>query len=747
MIENTNQSKELFEYFSQEEIEQYCSDLSGPQTTGSVIANLEKRRENMLQGGVNCIPLPFVRFRSEIPGIEQGQYVVVTANQKTGKCFGKGTKIRMGDNTIKNIEDIQVGDWVMSPDGEPAKQVLSLGSGREQMYRVRSEMHDDLIVNESHVMYLYKRPGFRRKGRYFTMTIAELLQAQKTCKNFHDNYRMVASDECDFGIDVNLPVEPYFYGIWLGDGSTSGYDITTPDKEIADYLRDYANRLGMNLSEYAYGGRCSRFAITRKNRKTTECFKNLLADVTGNQKKRINRAYLNATIEDRYQLLAGIIDTDGYLNRNKTGYQVAMQYESCIKDIQELARSLGMSTTIRVKHNKKYDKNYYELRINGLNCIKIPTRVKHCIPTTKNPRHFSFDIELIGEGDYYGITLGDNHLFLLEDYTVVHNTQLANYVYLFETLDYAFRHRKECSVHIIYFALEESVQKIIERYMSHLLWKLDNKRYTPTDLRSTSTALPGEITELLKSDKYQERFRFFEECVQFETEDTNPTGILRVCEKYAKSVGEYKSHTMMSRGNSFKEVEVFDSYTPNDPNHYKIVIIDHIGLVDKEQGFKTKDAVDKMSEYFVKYLRNRYGFTCVAIQQQASESEGLEAMKQKKMLPTAATLGDSKYTARDADLVLGLFDPSKFGLPNWLGYPIADGLKNYGRFLYVIANRNGEMGGVCPLFFDGAVCDFKELPKPDNMDALKKVYDNVNYLKSLKNINSSRLALIALFNG
>ena len=76
-------------------------------------------------------------------------------------------------------------------------------------------------------------------------------------------------------------------------------------------------------------------------------------------------------------------------------------------------------------------------------------------------------------------------------------------------------------------------------------------------------------------------------------------------------------------------------------------LIDNNNVVDKEQGFRTKDAVDKMSEYFVKYLRNRYNFTCVAIQQQASESEGLEAVKMKRMLPTASTLGDSKYTARD----------------------------------------------------------------------------------------------------
>lgn len=378
--------------------------------------------------------------------------------------------------------------------------------------------------------------------------------------------------------------------------------------------------------------------------------------------------------------------------------------------------------------------NLEERRMNalngGTNCIPLPFV------------RFRSEIPGIEQGQYVVVSAVQKTC----------KTQLANYLYLFHTLDYAFKHPKQCSVHIIYFALEESVQKIIERYMSHLLWKLDGKRVTPTDLRSTSDALSGEVLDLLKSDRYQERLHFFEENVQFETEDTNPTGILRVCERYARSVGVYKSHKMTSKGLSGKEVEVFDSYTPNDPNHYKIVIIDHIGLVDKEQGFKTKDAVDKMSEYFVKYLRNRYGFTCVAIQQQASESEGLEAMKQKRMVPSVATLGDSKYTGRDADLVLGLFDPSKYGLAMWpppSGYRIADnmegpGLGNHSRFMYVLANRNGEMGGICPLFFDGAVCDFEELPKPDNHELIKRFYEKANNLKAYK--RSRKLALFTLLN-
>lgn len=159
-------------------------------------------------------------------------------------------------------------------------------------------------------------------------------------------------------------------------------------------------------------------------------------------------------------------------------------------------------------------------------------------------------------------------------------TNLANYIYVFRALDYAFENPDRCSVHIIYFALEESVQKVIERYMSYLLYQLDGIRLSPSDLRSTSVdyPIPEEALEKLQSEPYQERLRFFEQCVQFETENTNPTGILRVCEAYAKSVGTYKSHKQKSKGIMGQEVEIFDSYEQDDPNHYKICIIDHIGL-------------------------------------------------------------------------------------------------------------------------------------------------------------------------
>ena len=80
MIEGANPLGITFE-----EYEEYATELKSLKTTDKVIDGLIERRNNILNGGVNCIPLPFPRFRQEIPGIEQGQYVVITANQKTGK--------------------------------------------------------------------------------------------------------------------------------------------------------------------------------------------------------------------------------------------------------------------------------------------------------------------------------------------------------------------------------------------------------------------------------------------------------------------------------------------------------------------------------------------------------------------------------------------------------------------------------------------------------------------------------------
>ena len=51
----------------------------------NVISTIKYKRERLLDGKLNCIPFELEGFEEELPGIEQAQYVIITANQKVGK--------------------------------------------------------------------------------------------------------------------------------------------------------------------------------------------------------------------------------------------------------------------------------------------------------------------------------------------------------------------------------------------------------------------------------------------------------------------------------------------------------------------------------------------------------------------------------------------------------------------------------------------------------------------------------------
>ena len=83
----------------------------------------------------------------------------------------------------------------------------------------------------------------------------------------------------------------------------------------------------------------------------------------------------------------------------------------------------------------------------------------------------------------------------------------------------------------------------------------------------------------------------------------------------------------------------------------RLIVIDTINLIDTERGMSLKQSIDKMSEYLAKYLRNRYNYSPVVIQQQAMEGENNDAIKLGRYRPTIATAGDSKYTSRDKGFI------------------------------------------------------------------------------------------------
>ena len=363
----------------------------------------------------------------------------------------------------------------------------------------------------------------------------------------------------------------------------------------------------------------------------------------------------------------------------------------------------------------------------NVNCIESPFK------------RFSEDFVGIEQQTYYITT----------SFTKGSKTQFTSYTFIFESLLKSY-FTKKFDFKVLYFPLEETPERITQRFMSYLLCKLSHNklRVSPKELRSTKEALSQEVIDLLESEEYLNILKFYETNVIFYTEGFNPTGIYKRCKQYAEEHGK-TLRTPIEIEDEFGNkttINKFDKYIPDNPNEYRLIVIDTINLIDLEKGLNKKQSIDKMSEYIIKFLRDRYKFSIVVIQQQNTSTENNDSVKLGRYTPSKSGLADSTYTANDANIMLGIFSPMKFGLTEYMGYDIKR-FKDNIRFVTVETNRDGEMGGSIALFFDGATCQFFELPRPDDKEALEKVYKYLDNIRGKNNKIFLWFNKLKLFNG
>lgn len=341
-----------------------------------------------------------------------------------GKCLGRDTEIIMYDGTIKKVQDIIAGDKILGPDSKP-RNVLSVCRGSERLYEVVQKNGSNYTVNESHILSL-KETG---KNKIINLSVKDYLCKNATFKHVMKGWKTGVEFDSK-QVDTFLP--PYLLGVWLGDGTSSEASITNVDKEVIQYLHDYANSVNLEISERLSKTRVTTFYIKNASAihgRGHKCngFLNALRkyDLLGN--KHIPNDYLANSRTNRLELLAGIIDTDGYLHNNCI--DIVFKQKELAENVCFLARSLGLR--VNLSHCKKTCTNtnavgdYYRLGISG-NLIEIPCKVARRIGAERKQikNHLVCGIKLVdkGIGEYFGFEIDGDHLFLLSDFTVTHNT-------------------------------------------------------------------------------------------------------------------------------------------------------------------------------------------------------------------------------------------------------------------------------------------------------------------------------------
>lgn len=337
---------------------------------------------------------------------------------------------------------------------------------------------------------------------------------------------------------------------------------------------------------------------------------------------------------------------------------------------------------------------------------KILSGKVNCIPSPF--KTFRYDFPGVELGTYYLVSGGAKSS----------KSKITNFLFLFNSILYAYHHPELVRLKVFYALLEEKAENITGKFICYLLYILSDKKIR-IDIKTFKSVdkgrvLSSDILELLGTLEYQSILKFFEEHVVF-IPDRNPTGVYHTLEKYAEANGTI--HRKRVEG---YEKEIFDYYEPNDPDEYVLCIIDHISLISCERSMDLRNSIKKLSEY-LKIVRNKYNYIPVVVQQQNSESLSLEAFKANKIRPTQKGLADSQDPGKDCDVMLGITSPFSWELKEYLKYDITK-LRGYCKFLEIVLGRDGESNAILGMYFDGATGFYAPLPKYDNIPELNKVY-------------------------
>lgn len=356
-------------------------------------------------------------------------------------CHRKGQAIMKYDGTLSAVEELRVGDRLMGPDSTP-RTIEELKRGFGEMVEVVPAKGAPFVVNIDHILVVqmvapyHVEPGRGRRQRAATtsgpgavldVSVREWLRWPRT--------KQLASKLLRVGVAFQKrttpPLDPYLLGLLLGDGLMRGsVGVTNISPEVLGFCKQAAETYGLRfipagkgsneITHMFYGARCGKGKTNQLINQLREV--GVFGKVAGD--KSVPEVYRTGSSETRLRLLAGLMDTDGSVSDG--GFDYTTKSPKLADDICFIARSLGLAAY--QKPCKKFCQTggggiYHRVFISG-DCSVIPTLHRHAPirKQRKNVLRTGFKVRRLGCEDFYGFSLDGDGRFLLDDFTVTHNT-------------------------------------------------------------------------------------------------------------------------------------------------------------------------------------------------------------------------------------------------------------------------------------------------------------------------------------
>lgn len=347
------------------------------------------------------------------------------------KCLSINTLIPT-DNGFKKMKDIKIGDKVFNANGDIVKVVFASDiMYNHKCYKITFNNGEEVFCDDEHIWNTSTIAS--RKSNNRSKNPQPLYQniVTKDMVNNVDNLRKNGRHEYNYrilnpkpiqGTKKDLPIPPYTLGAWLGDGIAKSGAISGMDQEIFNRISKDGYELRLQPSSIVDNNKSVVYGVLGLQKQLRE--NNLLKN------KHIPDIYLFGNIEQRLDLLSGLMDTDGTIRKNGS-MSFTNTNKQIIDSIKILLASLGIQSSLKCysKEQIKGKKDAYEVAfittLPIFNVQRKKDRQKDVISSKKESRSI-ISIEEVESFPVKCIKVDDkNGLFLCSEYFIpTHNTGL-----------------------------------------------------------------------------------------------------------------------------------------------------------------------------------------------------------------------------------------------------------------------------------------------------------------------------------
>lgn len=241
-----------------------------------------------------------------------------------------------------HLDDLHPGDSVFDESGRPTKITGRADWNNRPCYRVTFSDGSEIVADENHQWLtetLYQRTStYKSRNRQPTIKTTKQIAQRVTTKHGQPIHSIKWAAPLQYPRKA-LPIDPYLLGLWLGDGDSNGGRIATNEADLEHVVEavvsaGYAPRSAHNGLPAGLG-----------------CVVNISGGMTTALRERgllrnkyVPEIYMRASVEQRLDLLRGLMDSDGYVSENGQCEFCNTNY-SLLSAVDELVKSLGCGKT------------------------------------------------------------------------------------------------------------------------------------------------------------------------------------------------------------------------------------------------------------------------------------------------------------------------------------------------------------------------------------------------------------------